>query len=72
MVHGPFDIPLERGGGAELDVQAFWRSAAPAKLRDRSGCYVFALQRVKGLSYRTTWVEPREGSWMKYSTPPTS
>ena len=45
IVHGPFSIPVAK---SELDLSRFWRSAEVAPLRRACGCYVLALQRVKG------------------------
>jgi hypothetical protein len=48
IVYGPFDIPLGIVGGTELDDKTFWRGEELARLRGLTGCYVFALRRVKG------------------------
>lgn len=49
VVHGPFDIPTEAARSErKLQTDEFWSDGELAMLRDRCGCYVFALRKVKG------------------------
>jgi hypothetical protein len=48
-VHGPFEIPADKGRKAhDLLLDDFWEEGNQEALRERCGCYVFALRRKKG------------------------